>query len=73
MTKACILIKTVPTATDRILEKVTQIRAVRKAFTTYGRWDIAAFVEASRDEIDKLSASINVMDGVRSTETLPEA
>jgi hypothetical protein len=73
MTKACILIKTVPTATERILEKLVKMSAVRKAFDTYGRWDIAVFIDASQQEIDKLSASINLMDGVRSTETLPEA
>ena len=73
MTKACILIKAVPTATEKILEKLVKMTAVRKAFVAYGRWDIAAFIDASQQEIDKLSASINLMDGVRSTETLPEA
>ena len=73
MTKACILIKTVPTVTDRILEKLAKMSSVRKAYATYGRWDIVVFIDASTDEIEKVSAAVNVMDGVRSTETLPEA
>jgi len=71
--KACVLIKTVPTATDKILERVAEISAVWKAYVAYGRWDIVAFVDASTEEISKISATINLMDGVRSTETLPEA
>ena len=73
MVKACILIKTTPTATDAILEKVAKIDVARKAYVTYGRWDIAAFVEAPAEEISKVSATINLIDGVRSTETLSEA
>jgi len=73
MPKACILIKTAPHATERILEKVTKMSGVRKAFVAYGRWDIVAFVDASTEETSKTSATINSIEGVRSTETLPQA
>jgi len=73
MAKACALIKTTPTATDKILEKVAKMSAVWKAYIAYGRWDIVAFIDAPVEEISKISATINLIDGVRSTETLPQA
>jgi len=73
MPKACILIKTVPTATDKILERVKKTNGVNKAYSVYGRWDIVAFVDAEYDEIGKISTIINSTDGVRTSETLPEA
>jgi uncharacterized protein with GYD domain len=73
MPKACILIKTVPTATDKILEGVKKTGGVNKAYSVYGRWDIVAFVDAQYDEIGKISTIINSIDGVRTSETLPEA
>ena len=73
MAKACILVKTTPTATDRILEAIVKMVSVRKAYAAYGRWDIVAFIDAPVEEIGKISARINQMDNVRSTETLPEA
>lgn len=73
MSKACVLIKTTPTATDKILETVLKMKTVTKAYVAYGRWDIVAFVAAPIEQIGGISASINSIDGVRSTETLPEA
>jgi DNA-binding Lrp family transcriptional regulator len=73
MAKACILIKTVPTASDRILESLRKMKAVTKAYIAYGRWDVVVFIDASMDEIGKISATINSVDGVRTSETLPEA
>lgn len=73
MSKACILIKTTPTATDKILGRIANMNGVGKAYAAYGRWDIVAFIEASAEEIGKITANINSIDGVRSTETLPEA
>ena len=73
MPKACILIKTVPTATDKILDRVRKTGGVNKAFPVFGRCDIVAFVEAPYDEIGKISTVINSIDGVRTSETLPEA
>ena len=73
MPSACILIKTTTTAVERILQQVKKIGAVRKAYIAYGRWDIVAFVAAPIDEIGKISASINSIEGVRTSETLPQA
>jgi len=73
MPKACILIKTVPSASDRIVEKLKKMKPVTKAYIAYGRWDIVAFINASEDEMGKISGVINSSEGVRSSETLPEA
>ena len=71
--RACILIKTVPTAAEKILERIIKMSGVGKAYAAYGRWDIVAFIDAPAGDIGKISANINLIDGVRSTETLPEA
>jgi hypothetical protein len=73
MPKACILIKTVPAASDRILENLKKTKGVTKAYIAFGRWDIVAYIDASVDEMGKISGTINSAEGVRSSETLPEA
>jgi DNA-binding Lrp family transcriptional regulator len=71
---ACILVKTTPIQTDEVLDKVRKISGVRKAFVTYGRYDLIAFVRAQDySEIRKLTSAVNLIDGVRSTETMVEA
>jgi len=70
---ACVLLKVVPTKADSILEAVKAIRGVRKAFLTYGRFDIAVFLEVEDyRELREITTRINEINGVRSTETLPE-
>lgn len=73
MAKACILIKITPTAGDRVLENLRKMKTVTKAYICYGRWDAVALINASMEEIGKISAAINAIDGVRTSETLPEA
>lgn len=74
MVRACILIKASPVRVEELLEAIRKMKEVRKAYITYGRFDIVAFVEGSRnDEIAGVSAAINQLEGVRSTETLIEA
>jgi len=71
---ACILVKTTPTQTDEVLEAVRKIRGVRKAFVAYGRYDLVAFAHSPEySGISKLTAEVNSIVGVRSTETLVEA
>ena len=71
---ACILVKTTPTQTDNVLENVRKIKGVRKAFVAYGRYDLVAFaVSPDYAGISKLTADVNSITGVRSTETLVEA
>lgn len=69
-----LLIKVVPTRADAVLEKVLKIDGVRKAYFSYGRFDIVVFAEApDYKSIRAVSGRINSIDGVRSSETLPEA
>ena len=71
---ACILLKIVPLKANAILSAVKEISGVRKAYFTYGRFDIAVFVDvADYKELRAVTTKINGVKGIRSTETLPEA
>ena len=74
MLNACILLKVVPTKAEIILDTVRKIDSVKKAYFTYGRFDIVIFVEVKDyKELREVTTRINGIEGVRSTETLPEA
>ena len=74
MLNACILLKVVPTEADMILETVRKVTGVRKAYFTYGRFDLAVFVEVEDyKKLREITTQINGIEGIRSTETLPEA
>jgi len=74
MLNACVLLKIVPTKVDAILSAVKEISGIRKAYSTYGRFDMAVFVDvADYKELRKLTGQINEIEGVRSSETLAEA
>lgn len=74
MLNACILLKVVPTKAEVILDTVRKIEEVRKAYFTYGRFDITVFVEVKDyKELREVTSRINSVEGVRSTETLAEA
>jgi DNA-binding Lrp family transcriptional regulator len=74
MLNACVLLKVVPTKADAILDQVKAIKGTRKAYFTYGRFDIAIFLEAEDyKKLRKTTSQINDIEGVRSTETLAEA
>ncbi len=74
MLNACVLLKVVPTKANMILDLVTKVAGVRKAYFTYGRFDIAIFVEVEDyKKLREITTQINGFEGVRSTETLPEA
>ena len=74
MLNACLLIKVVPTKSDAILEAIHQVKGVRRAYSTYGRFDIAVFLEVEDYKaLRGITSQINSIDGVRSTETLAEA
>ncbi len=71
---ACILIKTTPLQTEDVLSKAQKLKGMRKVFIAYGRFDLVAFVEgANYPAIRELTADLNSIKGVRSTETLVEA
>ena len=74
MLNACILLKIVPLKANAILSAVKAISGVRKAYFTYGRFDVAVFVDvADYKELRAVTTKINGVEGIRSTETLPEA
>ena len=74
MLNACILLKVLPIKAHAILSAVKEIAGVRKAYFTHGRFDIAIFVEvADYKELRAVTTKINGVEGIRSTETLPEA
>ena len=74
MLNAVILLKVVPTKSNLILDNVLKMDCVRKAFDTYGRFDIAVFVEIENYQMMvEVTNEINGLEGVRSTETLLEA
>jgi len=70
---ACVLVKVVPTKADSILETLKTIKEVRKAYFTYGRFDIVVFLEVEGyKDLREITGYINDIPGVRSTETLAE-
>jgi hypothetical protein len=74
MLNAVILLKVVPTKSDLILDKVLRMDYVRKAFDSYGRFDIVVFVEVKDYQMMvEVTNAVNGLEGVRSTETLLEA
>ena len=74
MLNACILLKIVPSKAHLILDAVRAIDGIKKAYPTYGRFDIAVFVEVEDyKKLRAITTKINGIDGIRSTETLPEA
>jgi uncharacterized protein with GYD domain len=74
MLNACILLKVVPIKAYTILSAIKKIKAVRKAYFTHGRFDITVFVDvADYKELRTVTTKINCIEGIRSTETLPEA
>jgi len=71
---ACILVKTVPTQSDAVLEAASKLKGITKAFIAFGRFDLVVFAKCpDYSAIRKLASSVNALDGVRSTETLVEA
>ena len=74
MLDACILLKVVPTKADIILDTIRKVTGVRKVYFTYGRFDLAVFVEVEDyKKLREITTQINGIEGIRSTETLPEA
>jgi uncharacterized protein with GYD domain len=63
-----------PTKSNSVLDKLLKMDFVRKAFDTYGRFDITVFVEVKDYQMMvEVTNEINGLEGVRSTETLLEA
>ncbi|NIN53240.1 MAG: hypothetical protein GTN80_08680 [Nitrososphaeria archaeon] len=74
MLNACVLLKVIPVKASTILETVREMRGIRKAYFTYGRFDIVVFLAVDDYRtLRKVTGEINSIEGVRSTETLAEA
>ncbi|MEM1550671.1 MAG: Lrp/AsnC ligand binding domain-containing protein [Candidatus Bathyarchaeia archaeon] len=74
MLNGVILIKTWTIRTDEVLKAIQKIPEVKKAFITYGRFDICAFIKVSNYGAVKLIVNkVNALEAVRGTETLIEA
>ncbi|MCX8192097.1 MAG: Lrp/AsnC ligand binding domain-containing protein [Nitrososphaerales archaeon] len=74
MLNGVILIKTWTIRTDDVLKAVQKIPEVKRAFITYGRFDICAFIEVPNYDVAKdVVNRVNALEAVRSTETLIEA
>jgi DNA-binding Lrp family transcriptional regulator len=66
--------KVVPIRLAKVLDALKSIDGVVKCYPVYGRFDVVCFIEAkSNEEVARISAEINRIEGVRSTETLVEA
>jgi len=67
------LIRAMPGKAMKVLEGVKAVKGVGKAFPVYGRYDIVAFVEAADyNSVSKVSAEVNAIKGIKSTETAIE-
>jgi DNA-binding Lrp family transcriptional regulator len=74
MLNACILLKVAPPKADNILKAVLKVNGVKKAYFTYGRFDLVILLEAEDYKaLREKTGQINFIEGVRSTETLAEA
>jgi DNA-binding Lrp family transcriptional regulator len=74
MLNACVLLKTIPTKVDAVLSALKKMDGVKKAYLTYGRFDLVAFLQVEDyQSLRRATSEISSLDGVRSTETLAEA
>jgi uncharacterized protein with GYD domain len=71
--RACILIRAKPGSSDDIVRYARKLEGVTHAFGTFGRFDVAARAEVRHAAaLGELLGQVNAIDGVLSTETLPE-
>lgn len=72
--KAAILISVEASKISEVLNEVNKVKGVKEAFSVAGRADIVAMIETKDlNELSKISAKINSISGVSTTETLIEA
>lgn len=72
--KVCMLIRVAPGKGKAALEAVKKFSGIKKAYLVFGRYDIVAFAEAQNYEaVNTLTANINAIKELKSTESLVEA
>jgi len=73
MVSACILICCEPGKYSDVARKVKETKGIVRAFSTSGRWDVIAEVEAGdMKALTEVALRINGLSGIRATETLVE-
>lgn len=71
--RAVILVKLKPAGLTATLDAVKRIKGVVKAVFTFGRYDLAALVEAPTvGDVCRIALKINELPNIVSTETLIE-
>ncbi|MEM3626834.1 MAG: Lrp/AsnC ligand binding domain-containing protein [Candidatus Bathyarchaeia archaeon] len=74
MVSACILICCESGKYSDVAKKAKGLKGVIRAFSTSGRWDVIAEIEAAdMKTLTDIALKINGLTGVRATETLVEA
>lgn len=72
--RAVVLISIEASKLSEVLNKVNKIKGVKEAFIVAGRADIVAIIEAKElNELSQISAKLNSIPEVSTTETLIEA
>ncbi len=73
MLNGCVLRKTIPTKADDLVSALRKVECLKEAYLTYGRFDLVAFLQVEDyQSLRRATSEIGSLDGVRSTETLPE-
>lgn len=71
--QACILIRALPGKTTVVLGAVKKFQEIKSAFMVFGRYDVVAFAEAPNyEDISALTAKVNAISEIKSTESLIE-
>jgi len=72
--RALVLVKTSARAARKVVEAAKRVKGVKDAFLVFGRFDAAILIEAGGfQDVTRIGMEINRLEGVKSTETLPEA
>ena len=70
---ACVLIRTVHGKFEEVVNSLRQLKAVKRVFTTLGRFDVVADLEAADlKELDRTVLRLGCIAGVVFSETLVE-
>ncbi len=70
MVSACVLVQVDPGRGDA-LKAIKKLKGVKRAFVTFGRWDLVAEVDvADVKTLGELALKVNGLRGVRASETL---
>jgi uncharacterized protein with GYD domain len=73
VTKALMLIKSSYGGALLITQEAKKVSGVEEVYLVFGRYDVAAFIDvADFQRVKETAVKVGQLEGVRSTETLPE-